>query len=319
VLSYIRFILSDNSVRKGWFVEKNVLSTRPHLREVVEMEFNVRAFSLVPLTKKEQEFFIRKRTDSKKAKTILKNLSSSTHELMSNPLMLSMYCSVFDPKTKLIDHYEMYGKFMVKKHELYVSEKLGQVHLPLRVVKQLLAGSLPFYNRLAIIEILGEFKLKIICDLAENACCKEIIQKVSSPMRQNKLLSFGVVVKVGEELKFTHRTFAEFFYVTLMTDVKNTPKHVRNALFAYGYEVGNNLAQLVSCVIEKDAGAVQFISPGWTRFVPEGRKLDTYVDRNGNLFKHIMSITGEYEENLAGKNKRLLFLLVPYHEHLFGH
>jgi len=325
VLSVLRFLLSDKSITKEWVVEKVVLTTRPHLKHFIESEFNVPAHYLVLLTKEEQIKFIQERTGRTDSRRLL--VLSFMKELMTNPLMLSMYCSIILIPSKksesTFDQYEIYARFMVKKHELYVSEKIGRPYVPNRVVKQLLTSNVPFYNCVAKREILGENMLSIVIDLAEKAGRPELIQDASSPGQQSELISFGVVVKVGEELKFVHRSFGEFFFARLMTDVDKTPSDVRNALFAWGYPMDNNVAKFVLCGVGKDKETVQFVSKGWTKFVPEGENLERYVgiyksrydafwfsavEYEGKtlLLDHIMSSTIEYEGNCPGKNELIV-------------
>jgi len=308
LLTVIRFLLSDRGIQEGWVIEKVVLTSRPHLKEMIESEFKVRAYSLVPLTQEEQVEFILKRSGRRDAQELLSTLSESVSELISNPLMLSMYYSVMihGKKSNSFDQYDMYLKFMVKKHEFYVLEKIGRSFVSRRVLKQMLTSYVPFYNCVAIEEILGEDKLSKIIYLSEKAGKEEIIQKVSSPERQSGLINVGVVVKNGNELKFAHRSFAEFFYVKLMTDIENTPEDVRNALFAFGYVVRSNLAKFVSCVVGKDTDAVQFVSKGWTKFVPEGSVLWRYVENDGILLDHIMSNAIEYEEKGSRRDELLV-------------
>jgi len=306
VLSVVRFLLSDSAVQKGWVIEKVVLTTRPHLKDLVESEFKVQAYLLVPLTKYEQKRFIEKRTGRRDGWKLHQGLPWEMRDLMSNPLMLSMYCSVVDDETNSFDQYEVYMKFMVKKHELYVSEKIGRSYVPDRVLKQMLARNVPFYNCVAIHEILGEDTLHEVFDIAEKAEKSEFIQKVLSSEKQSELISFGVVVKIGEELKFAHRSFAEFFYAKLMIDIKNTPGDVRNALFALGYDVQTNLAAFVSCVVKTEKGAVHFVSKGWTKFVPEGGKLSRYIENDGILRDHVMSSAIEYEGKCSRRDELLV-------------
>jgi len=316
VISVIQFLLSKNSLKKGWTVEKVVLTTRPHLKELIKLKFNVPAYSLVPLTEKEQMEFIKKRTgrrDPWKLPFPWRTLSFSMRELVSNPLMLSMYCSVIaDEELNSFDEYEMYMKFMVKKHELYASEKKEVLFVSRMVLKQMLSSIIPFYNYVAIREILGEYKLKMISDLPQSA---QIVEP--DPVKMTELLSFGVVVKIGEELKFAHRSFAKFFYAKLMTDIEKTPKEVRNALFALGYDVRNNVANFVSFVVGKDPNSVQFVSNGWTEFVPDWEELGTYVEYDGILRDHIMSVvTDDYEGNCPGRVE-LLVRSLQKHDRVF--
>jgi len=306
VLGVLRFFLSDNALQKGWVIEKVVLTTRPHLKEKIESEFNVRAYSLVPLTTQEQLEFIRKRTGTTDAVEYLIRLPRTMGDLLSNPLMLSMICNVVIPgeQSTSFDQYEIYMKFMAKKHELYVSEKEGRSYVPNRVVKRMLNSSVPFYNYVAIQEILGEDELSIVVDLAEKSGKTEIMQKVLLQEKQSELLSFGVVVKADNMLKFSHRSFAEFFYTKLMTDIKNTPRDIRNALFALQCKRRNNVAQLVSCVVGKDGDAVQFVSKGWIYFIPEGEILGGYsCEFEGILFDHVMSNTIKYESSCPRKDE----------------
>jgi len=307
VLNVLRFLLSESAVQKGWVVEKVVLTTRPHLKEIIETKINVKAYSLVPLTKEEQVKFIERRTGSRNARKLISELSRSMRELISNPLMLSMFCSVLVPgkQSNSFDQYEIYTKFMVKKHELFLSERIGRSYVPHRVLKQMLTSNIPFYNYVAIMEILGEDKLRIVFDVAEKAGKAKFIQEVPSPVKHNELISFGVVVKAEDKLKFAHRSFAEFFFVKLMIDVENTPKDVRGALFALGYVKWNNLATFVSCMVEKDKEKVQFVSSGWTKFVPGRATLGWFVERDGILSDNILSSTIEYESNCPAKNELL--------------
>jgi len=299
VLNVIRFVLSDNTVRKGWVVEKVVLTTRPHLKDLIESKFNVQAYFLVPLTRQEQVKFIQKRTGRIDVWK-LRSHFSTLKDLMSNPLMLSMYCSIVgDEEVNNFDEYELYVRFMVKKHELYVSDKVGASYLPKRILKQMLDSNFPFYNHVALREILGEEKLKIVTDLTQS----EVIVE-PDPSKTTQLISFGVVVKDGNDLKFAHRSFAEFFYARVMTDVQNTPGDVRNALFAFGYVKETILAKFVSCVIHKNKESVQFLSKGWMKFVPEGEELWRYGEKA--LIDHIMFTAINLETECTRKNQLLI-------------
>jgi len=80
------------------------------------------------------------------------------------------------------------------------SEKLGRSYVSNRVLTQMLSSNVPFYNYMALREILGENMLSIIVDLAEKAGKPELIQEVSSEEKQNELISFGVAVKNRNEL-----------------------------------------------------------------------------------------------------------------------
>jgi len=173
------------------------------------------------------------------------------------------------------------------------------------VLKHVLNRNIPYYNYVAIREILGEDKLSKIVELAEEAEKGELIQKVSSPVKESELISYGVVVKVGQEWIFAHRSFTEFFYVRLMTDIENTPKDLRNALFALGYQWGTNLAKFVSCVIREDAEAVPFVSKGWIKFIPADATLARYAGE-ATLHDHLLNNTIEYEEECPLRDQLLI-------------
>jgi len=126
----------------------------------------------------------------------------------------------------------------------------------------------------------------------------------------DEILSYGLIVKENPlGLRFKHRSFAEFFYVKAMTDLQNTPGEHRSALFAYGYEVGNNVAQFLSNVVEEDEEATQnqFGFKGWTEFVSSDADLSKYVGGTTWKFRDFIFVnTIEYDKKCEGKNQLLV-------------
>jgi len=289
ILNFLKNLLSDRATNiKGntLFIEKIVLTTRSHLKELIEAAFKVKAYSLVPFNEEEQILFLGGGKE-KSWDVFLSQVPHSMRELLSNPLMLGLYSLIqgkADDNENALDLNEIHDKFIIKKYELCVFEKRRQSHATKRVLKKMLSNNIPFYYYVAVLEILGLDGLEKIEQLENN------FLKCPTGDNLHDLLSFGIVVKVGDVLKFEHGSFAEYFFVMMMTDTTDTPPIVRNALFALGYEGQTNIAEFLSCVLRR-RNSMNFVMPGWTEFIPEQAQLSRYKDDNGILFNHILENT----------------------------
>jgi len=140
--------------RSGYFVMKVVLTTRPHLKEVIKNAFHVTAFSLDELSTNEQIDYLLKNAKifatEEQATTKLNELPESFRNLLSNPLMLNLYSQVctVSVSSSVLNLFSLYTEFMEKKHELFVCEKENgdpDCQTTIRRKKQLLNGNLGFY------------------------------------------------------------------------------------------------------------------------------------------------------------------------------
>jgi len=136
----------------GYYVQRVVLTTRPHLKEVIEKAFHVTAFSLDQLSTNEQIDYLLKNVKTfvteERATAKLNELSESFRNLLSNPLMLSLYSQVCKTDNSCeLNLFFLYSLFMEKKHELFVCEKENgdpDCQTTIRRKKQLLTGNLGF-------------------------------------------------------------------------------------------------------------------------------------------------------------------------------
>jgi len=309
----------------GYYIEMVVLTTRPHLRKMIEEKFSVNAYALVPLSDQEQIEYLTNQvgiSNMQEAQRKLEELPKSVRSLMSNPLMLHIYSQVFfDSSSGMLDLYSLYTKFMEKKHEVFISEKEHgdlESQPTLYRKKQLLNENLRYYYYIAVKEMtytipVADTNLDLIFFIDEQFPGR--VMEVPSEVKLEELLSYGLIVHETAvypyHVRFKHRSFAEYFYAKMMTDVQNTPAKIRNALFACEYKDGSNLADFVSCVINKDEKAVHFVSTGWTELVQQvvcmrSKELSTFTGIKGKLQDHILNNTIEYDKKCEIKNKLLV-------------
>jgi len=145
----------------------------------------------------------------------------------------------------------MYVGFITKKHELHVLEKKNKSVAAIgtqRMLKNMLESNERFYYFLAIKELLSEEECNRIAYIDSMAK----IRKLEEPNLEdiNELLSYGLIMKEGENTRFKHRSFAEFFYARLMTDRNGTLYKLRDALYVFGYKSGENIANFVSSALD---------------------------------------------------------------------
>jgi len=74
------------------------------------------------------------------------------------------------------------------------------------------------------------------------------IRKLKEPTFDDitQLLSYGLIMREGKNTRFKHRSFAEFFYARLLTDMNGTLYKLRDALYVLGYKSGENIANFVA-------------------------------------------------------------------------
>jgi len=349
LLEVILFASTDNKCC-CYFVEKVVLTTRLHLREMIEKAFKVEAYFLVPLTIDEQVGYLLNAVEvlntNEEAVLKLNQFPESVRDLMSNPLMLYLYSQICAESSVVLDLYSLYTSFMEKKHELFVCEKEGgdpDCQTSIRRKKQLLNENLSFYYFLAVEELLGTNDMKRVSFLDEQ-CPGVNILKEPSGEKVEELHSYGLInYEVDEnpnlityaqrneeptytmptsKIRFKHKSFAEYFYTKAMIDLKNTSRELRNLLFAYGYDCKSNLARFVSCVCFMNPNTVQFVSTGWIKFASQRAlySLDVNLSRyilgtERKFTDHILANTIVYNKECEHKN--VLIVRDIYHEKSF--
>jgi len=308
MLKLLKMLLSDHKSAQGYFVKKVILTTRPHLKELIENEFQVEPYFLDPLSKKEQIQYLMDEVCAistiQLAQQKLHALPKSARDLMSNPLMLHLFSQVCTDTEKVQDLFSLYTRFMEKKLELFVCEK-EKANLTdqtaIRRKNMLLKRNDPYYY-IAIDELLLAKKNREIILSLDRECEGENVITQPEEDELEELLSHGLVVQGVRGIRFKHKSFAEFFYAKVMTDIQNTPEKLRNALFALGFKKSTNIASFVSCIIRKDKEAVRFVSKGWSEFIPMKAKFANYLDAEGGLVDHLLNNTIDFEEECARKN-----------------
>jgi len=179
----------------------------------------------------------------------------------------------------------------------------------MRRMKNFLTNNLPFYNYVAIItELEKKENINQITALDDG---RKLIAK-PGVNELDKIVSYGLIVWKGHELKFKHRSFAEYFWAKLIVETNN--EKLRNSLFGFGYEKGNLLATFLNCKLPNEA-ICDVVHNGWTIFIPDGASLARYQDENGFLINHILANTINYADECSGKNQILVKDL--YEEKLF--
>jgi len=288
MLSILNIILSspNSPLEKSQdkiFLAKLLLTSRPHLKELIENEFQVAAVSLLPISSKEQVEYLHVEINriildsnekNKTMKSVIRRLVfpmpiskpalfqmcekefSSVQDLLSNPLMLKLYAEIISAhiikeSRQLVftemDRYQLYLGFVTKKHELHVLEKTSKSIAAIetqRMLRNMLESNERFYYFLAVKELLSEEE----CNRIVNIDSIGKIRKLEEPSSDDitKLLSYGLIMKEDENTRFKHRSFAEFFYARLMADINGTLYKLRDALYVLGYKSGENIANFVA-------------------------------------------------------------------------
>jgi len=131
-----------------------------------------------------------------------------------------------------------------KKHERFFTEKESSSltsQFTKGALKSVLKSNTKYYSFLAVNEILRKSGADKVLRLQPG---ERSIAEQPSPEDIDGLLGYGILVKEGNQLKFKHKSFAEFFYVKLTCDCLENSQDVRNALFALGYKHGLNILKI---------------------------------------------------------------------------
>jgi len=334
MLNIIHNLLSEenkcSSNGKLFFVETVVVTTRPHLKDLIEKEFKVSAYCLLPLNFEEQVDFMFKiqngTFEKSQVEEVLQTvqITDKDEDLMGNPLMLTLYSECLTIGSQVHDKFSLYSRFMDKRHMNFLTTKknmsLADPFIEFEL-KSKIESSIKFYYFLSVQELIDPDDAEQIA-LIDREFGTNI--KLATPTLEHEislLLSYGVVVKSSSdnnELRFSHKSFAEFFYAKLLTDIKETSQDLRNVLFAVGYKYWENTADFVSCKLKADATIIpQMISTGWAQYVPDcshddyhtPSPLELYLSDGNevdNFTNHIFSDTLDYKECKA--TRRMLVL-----------
>jgi len=301
---YVKYVNNVNPVG-SLCVAKVVVTTRVHIRQLIEKEFDVQSVSLCPLEDTEQINYLLRELKTLSRDDVRKNLESLPERvvtLLSNPLMLNMYSQIFRDNTSedFADLYALYSGFIDRKHELYLTEKeMVNPALPssIRRKNNFLANILTAYNYIAV-EQLFYYRIKLILSFPEG---QAFLKKPKSEL-VDEILSYGLVVMESSALQFKHRSFAEFFYARMMTEATDT--EFKNALFATGYNEINLVSKFLKCKFPGES-IISLVSVGWTKYAINN-KLVEFKDENNILFNHILSNTIEYDKECPFKNRVLV-------------
>lgn len=195
------------------------ISTRPHLKNDLELKLNVKSLWLVHFDGQEQTKFLECFMEAKEFKSeviaksvkkienFLENLSTD----FSNPLLLRMIADIIDEngetKLSLLNCFLIYEHFIDKIIENYRNEK-GL--LAKKISDEFMKGTLPkifeFHQKKAF-EVVFSYqkKMKVIIDA--------LFINTQNPVSSEEIARVGLM---NEEFFFDHRTFAEFLVANFL-------------------------------------------------------------------------------------------------------
>jgi len=288
MLNIISSLLSEenqHSTReKQFFIKTVVVTTRPHLKELIEKEFKVFAYCLIPLNFEEQVEFMFKiqnyKFDKSQVEEMLQTVQityddddDEDENLMGNPLMLTMYAECLPIGEQGHDKFSLYSRFMEKRHMNFLTTKKNMSQADPSIefeLKSRMENSIKFYYFLSVQELMYPKDADKIILIDRQFGNPRILENPTLEHDISLLLSYGVVVKsssANDKLWFSHRSFAEFFYAKMLTDIQRTSQDLRNILFAVGYKFKENIAGLVCSKLKTDATILpQLISKGWSQY-----------------------------------------------------
>jgi len=221
--SFVSTIIGE-SIREPFHCENIFLTTRPHLRTLIEDNFGLTLFSLLPLEQEEQISYLSKEISSEfsftaqNAKESLSALTPDSECLMGNPLFLSLFAQVVkdnyrrNQKTQDLNIFELYDRFVNSKHWLHVVMKEGKSpnkeSTQIRV-RNLLEENIAFYFEIAVNQ------LKLDTSLLE----KYLVS--SDEIKSNELVNYGLIHLFDGKKEFIHRSFAEFFCAKYLISLRS--------------------------------------------------------------------------------------------------
>jgi len=238
---------------------KVFLTTRPHLRKLVEDNFSVKIVSLCPLNVDEQAWFVSKEVrgfSELDGRAVLERLPASLRTIMENPLMLHLFCQVAKELLKSgdlesIKLYQLYERFIQEKHVVHVIKTLPNVNPQSqhgeRLVKNMLKNNLQYYYCIALQDL--------------GTCWAwgwPTFGKAPEGEDLEELLSYGVLLadRASNRPRFLHKSLAEFFYARLLINPE-TCVELRSNLFKQIYLWGSleNVEEfLLSSLQERSPG-----------------------------------------------------------------
>jgi len=275
----------DNLVLK-----RLVLTTRPHLQKELESKWKVASYSLKPFTPDEQtdllvklvnrqNVFTKSIADRKLRELIVR---STSDDVMSNPLMLTLYSQ--KSFTKNINLFYLYSEFVNIKYKVFVADKAKVGLQPF--FSQLQQDHFKYYNYLAIKLLIGESQMNKIMNVSSN-CSGDKVIAIPNENKFKELLDVEIVKGTIDHVEFQHKVLAEFFYARIILDVGTTPKKLIDILFKVGFNCEENIPK--------------FISSGYELNMVQKGKLSRYETDDNYLIDHILSNSMNFKSSTAAK------------------
>jgi len=315
---------------RGIFLKNIVLTTRPHLKQLIENELKLKCYSLKPLTLDQQKIYLKiaNNLTKEEAENKITILPKEVQEVMSNPLMLHLYSQIAVNVDKPLDLFDLYSLFIEKKHEIQLTQK-EEMQLHKFATKQrkraMLEDNLRYYNWIAL-DNLGIFETLKISDQKQLTSSEDSLanwaQKPRNKHKIQELISYGIVVLNANGLTFKHRTFAEFFYSQLLSSIQETPVNFRNKLFATFFDKKNKIVtKFVSSFLNLTMNAnnlKKLISKDWTRWIPIGKSLSDYQWEEFELLDTIFTHHIDYKDEQKERGVCELLVRETFETCLFG-
>jgi len=282
-----------------------VLTSRPHLQMDLELKWKVASYSLKPFTEDEQIELLVKLVNRQNVFTKslaawkLQELRSTGGDLMNNPLMLTLYSEVMDNQKASINFFNLYSRFIVRKHEKYVTEKCNknlddqdaQDH-----VESLMDDYDRFYSFMAVkTELNADEKVKKVLQVSREMLGKPVIEEPSIT-KLKKLISYGILVAEHDEVKFKHKSFSEYFYAKLFLDNNERSTNLRDMLFAFCSR-NNNIGQFIALALDQ-RHEKQLLSKSWTQCLESDAEWSWYfTHENPQVMDNVLTHSLDYRND----------------------
>lgn len=209
---YHQFALDLMTQLKSLPIEKIFITTRPEFEDNLSTFHNEKCFSIIGFSQADQTLFISKFFTQKTASPMqtmpnkVTDILQSFHTIASLPLITTMIAEILDEsETNVsISMCEIYEKFSEKRYAIFIEKsKLETSNVISKNFEADLKESLnKTYESIAFHQVFNPEELKLLRGL-----------KIAEELSQrdlNNASKCGLVRKTNNELKFIHKTFAEF-------------------------------------------------------------------------------------------------------------
>jgi len=240
---------------------KCILTSRHNYKHILKARFDMEVCALLPVSEEAQHLYIKSHGNlpDQEILRIRKKLPST---LLSTPLILKMLVDILNVNKDLVNNEEMnilelYKGFIDATHESYLVNKLNMNpadNFTKLQQQSMMDRNLNFYFYYAWEEI----KTTAFSIAHTSQFPKDFHQAMKSfvnPPRWNsirsELLQFGLLVENNlSEVRFKHRSFAEYFYSEMIT-FRETPQIVRDLLFGSVFGPFDKLHSVEEFLAEK--------------------------------------------------------------------